>query len=154
MAIKEITVTVPSGESAGRQFVVKRMAAFEADKWARHAIKALTRAGAGLPEDAVKAGVAGLAGLAQTMFGFMDDAAADEALEKLTQCIYVRPDPNNPLVERRLYEIDITDGEMLSFLRGEAFKLNVDFFKAAAYQLSPLVAALLPGQSPEPSPSP
>lgn len=144
MAIKEVEVTIDKGEDRGKTFVVSSMPAFTADKWARHLVKALTRAGVAMPDDAMKAGIAGLAGMAQTMFGYLDDADADKAFDALLACVKLRPDPQNPNVKRPVVESDFDDPETLSLVRTEAFKLNVGFLKAAAFQLSPLVAALTP----------
>ncbi|WP_367159920.1 phage tail assembly chaperone [Kozakia baliensis] len=151
MAIKEVEVKIDKGDDRGKVFVVSSMPAFKADKWARHLVKALTRAGTQMPDDALKAGIAGLAGVAQTIFGYLDDDDADKAFDTLLECVQIRTDPQNIVVKRAVIEEDFEDAETLSLVRAEAFKLNVGFLRAAAFQISPLVAALSPREEQAPT---
>lgn len=134
-----------SGEDAGKKFVITRMSAFAADKWARHTVKALIRAGAQIPDTAMEAGILGMAGVAMQMFGHMDDTACDTAFQALQDCVKISRADLPPLP---LLDADIQDPQTLTDLRTEAFKLHTGFFKAAASQISPLAAALLPPESP------
>jgi len=153
--MKSIEWSPVSGEDAGKRFVITRMPAFAADKWARHTVKALIKSGAKIPDTAMEAGILGLSGVAMQMFGFMDDEDCDKAFQAMLDCVKIqRAAPNGGVLPPSpLLEIDITDPQTLVDLRSEAFKLHVGFFKAAASQISPLAAALIPTASPENSPT-
>lgn len=153
--MKTIEWSPASGEDAGKRFVITRMPAFAADKWARHTVKALIKSGAKIPDTAIDAGILGLSGVAMQMFGFMDDEDCDKAFQAMLDCVKIqRAAPNGAaLPPSPLLEIDIADPQTLVDLRSEAFKLHVGFFKAAASQISPLAAALIPPASPESSPA-
>ena len=148
--MKSIEWSPATGEDAGRIFVITRMSAFAADKWARHLVKALIQSGAKLPESVLEAGVMGLAGMAMSLFGYLDDDACDKAFQALIDCVQIKRRPELPAGP--LLEVDIQDPQTLTDLRTEAFKLHVGFLKAAASQISPLAAALL-GDSNENSPA-
>lgn len=141
--MKEIEIRVDDGADKDKLFVVRRMSAFTADRWARHTVRALARAGARTPKEALEVGITGLAGQSMAIFGHMSDEDCDKAFDGLDACLYRKRDPGNPNVEPTpLAEIDVSDPNTMPRLRAEAFKLNVDFFKAAIYQIYPLIEAL------------
>ncbi|QDH14123.1 hypothetical protein E3E12_07925 [Formicincola oecophyllae] len=143
--MQETEFSPSEGSDAGKLFVIRPFRAFAGDRWARKVIRALADAGTKLPESALNLGMAGLAGLGMGLFGKMEEQAVEEAFEGLLSCCLIKRDPSNPaLPPAPLLEADITDPATLSVLRTEAFKVNVGFMKAAAGQISPLVAALLP----------
>ncbi|RUT26846.1 hypothetical protein C0V97_03975 [Asaia sp. W19] len=144
MALRETTYTIPDGEDAGKVFVITRMPAMQADRWARHLVKALTRAGMALPPDAMEIGLSGLGGMAQAMFGQLEDEAADKALDALMATVKIQRDPNNPASRGQIIDADLEDPETLPRLQAEAFRMHLGFFKAAAYLISPLVQMLVP----------
>ncbi|MUG78900.1 hypothetical protein GM608_01495 [Bombella sp. ESL0380] len=141
--MKTIEWTPAKGPDAGKCFVISRMSAFTADRWARHVVRALARAGANTPREALHSGIAGLSGQSMALFGHMSDEDCDRAFSGLLDCVTIRRDPTNRALEPApLIEADITDPNTLPALRAEAFRLNVDFFKAAIYQIYPLIAIL------------
>lgn len=141
--MKTIEWTPAEGPDAGKCFVISRMSAFTADRWARHVVRALARAGANTPREALHSGIAGLSGQSMALFGHMSDEDCDRAFSGLLDCVTIRRDPTNRTIEPApLIEADITDPNTLPALRAEAFRLNVDFFKAAIYQIYPLIAIL------------
>lgn len=144
MAIKEATYTIPDGDDAGKVFIIRRMTALKADRWARHLIKALTRAGIELPDDALSLGLSALGGQAQALWGQLNDEAADTALAELLGTVRILRDPQNPASEAAVTDLDIEAEDTLTRLYVEAFRMHVGFFKAAAFQLSPLVGILAP----------
>ncbi|GBQ90919.1 phage tail assembly chaperone [Gluconobacter albidus] len=148
--MKSIEWTPASGADLGKRFTITRMPAFAADKWARHTIKALIKAGAKIPDTAMEAGIVGMGGVAMQMFGFMDNDDCDAAFQALLDCVQIQRPGGMPA---RILDLDIDDPQTLSDLRTEAFKLHVGFFKAAALQISPLAAALFPQTSPENPPA-
>ena len=149
--MKSIEWSPASGEDAGKLFVITRMSAFTADKWARHLVKALIRAGVSCPESALEGGMLSVGGLAMNVFGYLDDEACDKAFDALMAQVQIKRQPQLP--PANLLEADIDDPQTTTDLRTESFKLHVGFLKAAASQISPLAAALA-GDSNEPSPSP
>lgn len=141
--MKSIEWTPHEGPDAGKCFVITRMSAFTADRWARNVVRALGRAGARTPREALESGIAGLSGQSMALFSHMSDEDCEAAFQGLLDCVKIRRDPSKPAVEpARIIEADITDAATLPALRTEAFKLNVDFFKAAIYQIYPLIEAL------------
>ncbi|MCX5614440.1 phage tail assembly chaperone [Bombella saccharophila] len=141
--MKSIEWTPKDGSDAGKCFVISRMSAFTADRWARNVVRSLARAGANTPREALQSGIAGLSGQSMALFGHMSDEDCDKAFQGLLDCVTIRRDPGNPAVEAApLIEADISDPNTLPALRTEAFRLNVDFFKAAIYQIYPLIEAL------------
>ncbi|KMQ87284.1 hypothetical protein RF55_13473 [Lasius niger] len=95
------------------------MSAFEADKWARHLVKALAEAGEKINTTEMNFGIGEL----------------------------IKRDIRNPLVEpTKILEADIEDPMTLTYLRNKVFELHVDFLKAAASQIFPLVAAITQGK--------
>ncbi|GAN69288.1 hypothetical protein [Acetobacter orleanensis] len=141
------------GADHGKRFVLTRMDAFSADKWARHILQAAIRGGARVGADLAEAGVAGLASLGIEIFGFMEESDLDRALERLMQCVALRPDLAYPDTTRAVITADFEEPETLGLVRAEAFRLHVGFLLAAAHQLFPVVAALL-GDTAQEAPSP
>lgn len=141
--MKSIEWSPQEGPDAGKCFVITRMSAFTADRWARNVVRSLARAGAVTPREALQSGIAGLSGQSMALFGHMSDEDCDRAFQGLLDCVKIRRDPNNPAVEPApIIDADISDANTLPALRTEAFKLNMDFFKAAIYQIFPLIEAL------------
>lgn len=141
--VKSIEWTPKDGLDAGKCFVISRMSAFTADHWARHVVRALARAGANTPREALQSGIVGLSGQSMALFGHMSDEDCDKAFSGLLDCVKIRRDPHNQAIDPApLIEADISDPNTLPALRAEAFRLNVDFFKAAIYQIYPLIAIL------------
>lgn len=141
--MKSIEWTPKEGTDAGKCFVISRMSAFTADRWARNVVRALGRAGARTPREALQSGIAGLSGQSMALFAHMSDEDCEHAFSGLLDCVKIRRDPKKPDVEAApLIEADISDPNTLPALRAEAFRLNVDFFKAAIYQIYPLIEAL------------
>lgn len=153
--MKTMDYTVSAeGADKGKRFAITRMDAFTADKWARHAVQSAMRSGARIGASLADAGVAGLAGVGLEIFGFMDEADLDRAFDQLMTCVKIRPDPTNPDITRAVIAADFEEPNTLGLVRGAAFDFHVGFLLAAASQLSPLVAALLPVASPAENPSP
>ncbi|MGX7346342.1 hypothetical protein ACWM9A_10660 [Acetobacter pasteurianus] len=134
--------------------MITRMDAFTADKWARHAVQSAIRGGARIGATLADSGMAGLASVGLEIFGFMDEADLDRAFDKLIACVKIRTDPANPNMMRAVIASDFEEPDTLGLVRGAAFDCHVGFLLAAARQLSPLVAALLPTESPVENQSP
>lgn len=156
MALKEIVFTVPEdgGDDAGKVFLITRMDAITGDKWGRHVIQAAIKSGAQIPQSAVKAGIAGIAGMALTIFGSIDPAEGDRLLDQLLDCVLIIPDPGTPAVRRKWHPGDFAEIQTVSLLHQEAFKLHTGFFQGASRLLSPIISALVVGLASSPPNAP
>jgi len=150
MALKQTELTLTDG-GVDKSFT--RMTAMQADRWARHLVKALTRAGVKLPPEAMELGMVGLAGIAQSLYGQLDDEATDVAITELRKTVKIARDPSNPAATGPVMDIDIEDAVTLTTLDQEAFRLHVDFIRAAALFISPLLGMLVPVANPDPAPA-
>ncbi|MBS1103527.1 hypothetical protein JK202_10955 [Gluconobacter sp. Dm-62] len=158
--MKSIEWSPASGEDAGKEFVITRMSAFAADKWARHLSKAVVQSTNKMSEAmldqavrrAMEEGILGIASMSMTIFANIDDEACDKAFDALLQCVQIRRGKSK--TPRALLDGDIDDPQTLTDLRSEAFNLHVGFFKAAIFQSSPLAASLIRAVSPASAPSP
>lgn len=131
-------------DSHNKLFVITRMDAFSADRWAMKLIRGLARAGVEVPDSAMSGGLAGLAGVGMALFGHLDDATCQDVLSTLMECVKIKRGPEpHAVMAQPLMAADIEDPMTLTALRTEAFKLHVGFLKAAASQISPFVTALM-----------
>ncbi|MFT9441034.1 MAG: hypothetical protein ABF593_04645 [Acetobacter papayae] len=156
MALKQITVTCPhEGDDKGKQFVITRMSAVEADKWGRHCFQAGAASGAAIPGMDPGAGLAGLAAAGIGIFAAMEPSRMDELIDQLLQCVQMIPDPGNPaiLLNWQMAQTQIEEIPTIGWLQVEAFKLHVDFFKGVG-QLFSLLTLMLGMENNGPTPAP
>lgn len=146
--MKSIEWVPTSGGDAGKVFVITRMSAFAADKWACRVMRALTRAGAKVPDSVLANGMLGMTGAAVNIFAEMTDADCEEAFDGLMKCCKIKRAAD--MMPEPILDLDITDARTIPDLRVEAFKLHLDFFMAAASHISPLAAAIMGEQKQEP----
>jgi hypothetical protein len=133
MARKEITITIEdSGRDQGKVFLIKEMAASQAEKWAARAFLALAKSGVDIPDDIENAGLAGIAALGVKALSGMTFAEAEPLLDEMMACVSIIPDPKRPSVTRHLIEDDIEEIKTRLKLRAEVFKIHFDFFTSAA----------------------
>ncbi|MXV58361.1 MULTISPECIES: hypothetical protein [unclassified Saccharibacter] len=143
--MKSIEWSPTTGADKGKRFIITRMSAFAGDRWGRNVVRSLARSGSRTPREALEVGIAGLAGQSMAVFGNLTDEECDYAFQGLQDCVTIDRDPSNEGVKPApLTEMDIDDPQTLPDLRTEAFKLNVDFLKAATFQIYPLIEALRP----------
>lgn len=138
--MKSIEWVPSSGSDAGKIFVITRMSAFAADKWACRVMRALTRAGSRVPESVLKEGMVALTGTAINIFSQMTDQDCEEAFEGLMACCKIKRGPD--VMPAQIIDMDITDPTTITNLRIEAFKLHLDFFMAAVSHIFPLAEAI------------
>lgn len=108
------------------------LSASEAEDWATQAFLAISRGGVELPEDAVKAGLAGVAALGQDMFKGLAYYEVKPLMDKMMECVQFIPDPARPKYARDLVESDIEEVRTRLMLRREVVKLHLDFSPPAA----------------------
>jgi len=133
MARKELYYTVESeGRDKGKVFFIKEMAASAAEWWAIRAGLAMAKNGVALPDNFSDMGIAGMAKVGLEMVAKIPPEDAKPLLDELMKCVTSVPDPSNPAVKRPLIADDTEEVMTRLKLRGEVFKLHVDFFTAVA----------------------
>ncbi|WP_291365362.1 hypothetical protein [Acetobacter sp. UBA5411] len=154
MALKSVTVTVPhDGDDKGKQFVITRMSAIEADRWGRHCLQAAAASGGDIPGIVEGGGMASVAAAGIGIFAGMNPDRMDELLDRLMQQIEMLPDPSNPNTRLNwtLAQTQIEEIPTVAWLQTEAFKLHVDFFKGAG-RLFSLLSMMLAVENNGPAP--
>lgn len=133
MARKTLQVTITDeGRDKGKVFLIREMAASQAERWAMRAFLAMSRHGVELPADAAQSGFAGLASYGLNMIGRLPFEEAEVLMDEMFACVSIIPNPSNPDISRALVEDDIEEVTTRIKLRVEVFKLHTDFLKAAA----------------------
>lgn len=133
MSRKELYYTVESeGRDKGKVFFIKEMAASAAEWWAIRAGLAMAKNGVALPDNFSDMGMAGMAKVGLEMVAKIPPEDAKPLLDELMKCVTAVPDPSNPAVKRPLIDDDTEEVMTRLKLRGEVFKLHVDFFTAVA----------------------
>lgn len=133
MARKELYYTVESeGRDKGKVFFIKEMAASAAEWWAIRAGLAMAKNGVALPDNFSDMGMAGMAKVGLEMVAKIPPEDAKPLLDELMKCVTAVPDPSNTAVKRPLIDDDTEEVMTRLKLRGEVFKLHVDFFTAVA----------------------
>jgi hypothetical protein len=92
-----ITITA-EGRDKGKAFVLTEMAADQGERWALRALLALTNTGAAIPEEALGAGMAGLAAVGVQALGLLQHETVQPLLDELwPSCVrFIPPHPNVP----------------------------------------------------------
>lgn len=133
MARKELFYTEEGkGRDNGKVFFIKEMSATAAEWWAIRAGLAMAKNGVQIPEDIAKMGMVGLSQIGFDLLGGISPVDAKPLLDELMACVQFVPNPADHSIKRGLIEDDIEEISTRLKLRAEAFKLHVDFFKAAA----------------------
>lgn len=135
MALKTATVTITAeGRDKGKVFLLTEMPAFPADAWATRLLLALTKAGADIPPDVRRYGLAGILSLGLSAFGRIAYDDAKSLLDELWDCVQVQPDPTRPAIIRKINtgpQGDIEELLTIQRLRVEVLQLHVNFSVAA-----------------------
>lgn len=141
--MKSIEYIPEDGKDKGRVYTVTRMDAITGDRWARHIIRGLARAGHRTPstEKLLDMGIAGIAGMTVAVISNMTYGDQERAFEGLLKCITVKGALGE--ANRELKPYDLNDVHTLPKLREEAFRLNVDFLAAAISQIPRLYSILV-----------
>lgn len=156
MALKEIIVTCPhEGSDRGKQFIITRMSAVEADRWGRHCLQAAAASGGDIPGVMDGGGLAAVAAAGIGIFAAMPPEKMDALIDRLMQCVEMAPDPNNAAIRMKwaVAQTQIEEIPTVSWLQAEAFKLHTDFFKGAG-RLFSLLSAMLGTEGDAPAPAP
>lgn len=129
------------GRDKGKRFLITEMPASQAESWAYRVILALMSTNAEMPENFEQTGMAGLAQLGLRGMAGLPWSVADPLLKEMFQCVEILPDVKQPMFSRPLEpaggdgDYDIEEIATRIALRGEIFKLHVDFSTAAVQSL-------------------
>lgn len=128
MARRQTRVTITEeGRDKGKCFVIDEMPASRAEKWATQALLAVSRAGINLPDEAMGAGMAGVAVMGLTAIGNLAWHDLEPLMEEMWTCIRIAPDEKRPEVIRALVEDDIEEVSTRLRLRAEVLELHTGF---------------------------
>lgn len=133
MARKELYYTVEDkGRDNGKKFYIREMSATQAEWWAIRAILAMANNGINLPDNLSDMGMAGMAKVGLEMVAKIPPEDARPLLDELMKCVQAVPNPDDQNIKRPLIDDDTEEVMTRLKLRGEVFKLHVDFLTAAA----------------------
>ncbi|EPN6131782.1 hypothetical protein ACT2OS_000266 [Enterobacter asburiae] len=133
MARKELYYTVEDkGRDYGKKFYIREMSATQAEWWAIRAILAMANNGINLPDNLSDMGMAGMAKVGLEMVAKIPPEDARPLLDELMKCVQAVPNPDDLNIKRPLIDDDTEEVITRLKLRGEVFKLHVDFLTAAA----------------------
>lgn len=143
MARRQARVTITAeGRDKGKIFVIDEMSASEAEDWATQALLAISRSGISMPDEALGAGMAGVAIAGVKSLSNLQWDEVKPLMDEMWRCIRIQPDPKKPELIRELIEEDIEEVATRLKLRAEVLELHTGF------SLTGLVASLKsPNQS-------
>lgn len=99
--IERLTIT-SEGRDKGKTFILTEMPADQGERWALRALLALTNTGAAIPEEALGAGMAGLAAVGIQALGMLDSVQVQPLLDELWPvCVRIQP-PNEKLMPQEI----------------------------------------------------
>jgi hypothetical protein len=117
----------PSNRDIGKVFVITEMAAVQATEWADRLLLIISRTGMDLPA-AKNRGMAGLVEIGFRMLPMTTYPEMQPILSELLKCVKIRPNKDNPDIERDLIMSDIEEIPTVYRLRQEAFMVHAGFF--------------------------
>lgn len=129
----EVVLITADNRDKGKRFLLTEMPALRAEKWATRALVAMAHSGVQIPQEALGAGVAGIAVAGFNAMQGVEYAELAPLLAEMLTCVQVMPDPQNATVVRPLIanETDSDDIEEITtylHLRQRIFALHTDFF--------------------------
>lgn len=92
----ENLVIEDEGRDKGKTFVLKEMDAYAGQRWATRVMFALAKSGIGLPDDATKGGMAGLAGYGLQALMGADYESVEPLLNEMLQQAKYQHAPGHP----------------------------------------------------------
>ena len=131
MARKKIEFTATHGRDKDKKFLLTEMSAADTEDWAAQAFFLLMGAGIEIPDDDAQAGIAGLIKMGISALGKVPYEQARPLLERMMECVQVRPDPRHPDVLRALMDDDIEEVKTRFQLRKAIWDLHTGFSQAA-----------------------
>jgi hypothetical protein len=92
---EHLTITA-EGRDKGKVFILTEMPADQAERWAIRALLALTKSGVELPDDALTAGMAGLAAVGVRALAGLNYDDAGPLLDEMLTCAKLEHSPGQP----------------------------------------------------------
>lgn len=90
------------GRDKGKVFILTEMPADQGERWALRALLSLTNTGAAVPEEALSAGMAGLAAVGVQALGMLNSTQVQPLLDELwPTCVRIVP-PNEKLMPQEI----------------------------------------------------
>src|SRR5271168_5123561 len=90
------------GRDKGKEFILTEMPCEQGERWALRALLALTNTGAAVPEEALSAGMAGLAAVGVQALGMLQAERVQPLLDELwPTCVRIVP-PNEKLMPQEI----------------------------------------------------
>lgn len=124
----EIDFTVSDdGRDKGKVFHLKEMPASKAEKWAMRALFALGKSNIDIPAGIESMGWQGIATIGVQALMKMPFDDAEPLLDEMLECVTIKPDSNNPNIERKLVEDDIEEIRTRVDLRWKVINLHINF---------------------------
>lgn len=125
----------PGSRDNGKAFFITEMSARQAERWADRAFLCLAHSSINLPSGMERAGMAGIAQIAQ-LLGNIQFPELSPLMDELLTCVQVIPDPRRPEFKRSLVDDgaegdDIEETATRQLLRSEVLDLHVNFSLAA-----------------------
>jgi hypothetical protein len=127
----KIIVIDAEGRDKGKAFLITEMSAGRAEKWGMRALHAAVKAGIDIPEQALGAGMAGVAVVGIKAMIAADFEDSEPLFDEMFECVAFCPDPKaiTPFA-RPLVETDTEEVATRVRLRAEVFNLHVGFSQA------------------------
>lgn len=137
---KEVTIDAEKGgRDAGKTYLLTEMPAIQADKWAMRFLNALLASGISIPDDAVGAGLAGLASVASKMgeafgtFRGLNMDAIEPLLDQLLDCVQFKASGGS--LRKLMHSAgDIQEVKTIWTLRRELLELHLGFSLADKFR--------------------
>ena len=124
---KEVEYIVSDeGRDKGKTFLIAEMSAYDAERWAWQVVMALAAGGVDVG-DIAGAGMEQLAVIGINALFHMPGEESWRLADELMKCVYVLPDPSNPMLRRKLTLDDIEETKTRLILKWEVFKLHTGF---------------------------
>jgi hypothetical protein len=137
---KRLTIT-GEGRDKGKTFILTEMPADQGERWALRALLALTNTGAAIPEEALGAGMAGLAAVGVQALGMLDSLQVQPLLDELwPSCVRYAP-PNEKLMPQEIMpgvNSQIEEVKTRVEIYRELLNLHTGFFMPAELPTSAL----------------
>ena len=141
---KHKVVTIDAeGRDRGKNFLLVEKSAWDVERWAARAMFALSRSGAEVPDEVMRAGALGILAAGLEAFKRMPFEDAEPLLDEMLTCISFVPDPSvkdpmsgMPGTRPLMRGDDFNDGDIaevatLLKLRAEVLELHLGFSIAA-----------------------
>lgn len=145
MPRKTVSFAATGGRDQGKRFLITEMPAAQGEEWAARALFALMSCGVEVPEDALSAGLAGLAAIGVRALGRVPFELAKPLFDQMMTCVQYEFEPGKVGGTRALIDDDIEEIGTRLQLRKVVLDLHLEGFIAAAQSTQASGAAAVMG---------